>query len=254
MSDMAQPLRKPIPETRSYSDRIRERVEADDVMGARALVAEALERGESDKDVLAWQRVLAPSKPIRVGGERDIDRTPDLRWLEEHAQDYRGYWVALLGGKLLAHSPSFEEVVSTLKEDKPKHPPLVEYIGYPPEVPGLSEARTYAEKIRLLIEADLVAGARKLLAEALEKGDHGEDLSYWREVLAPAKMIGPVKEQDPDRTPEFEWLKAHGTEYQGEWVALCEDRLLAHSRDLEEVLSSVKDMNPSRRPLLHYIG
>lgn len=253
MPDMGQPLRKPVPEPPSYSDRIRERVEADDVMGARALVAEALERGKADKNILYWKEVLAPAK--RIGfAERDIDRTADLKWLEEHAKDYIGHWVALLGGKLLAHSPSFEEVVSTLKRDKPKHPPLVEYIGCPPEIPRLSEARTYAEKIRLLIEADLVAGARKLLAEALEKGHPGEDLSYWREVLAPAKMIGPVKEKDPDRASEFEWLKAHGTEYQGEWVALCEDRLLAHSRDLEEVLSRVKGMNPSRRPLLHYIG
>ena len=185
---MAQALRKPIPEPPSYSDRIRERIEADDVMGARALVAEALERGESDKNVLYWKEVLAPAKMIGFG-ERDIDRTPDLRWLEEHAQDYRGQWVALLGGKLLTHSTSFEEVVSILRRDKPKHPPLVEYIGYPPEVPGLSEAQTYAEKIRLLVEADLVGGARKLLAEALEKGDHGEDLSYWHKVLAPVKKI-----------------------------------------------------------------
>jgi Family of unknown function (DUF5678) len=120
-------------------------------------------------------------------------------------------------------------------------------------VPALAAAQTYVDKIRLLVEADLVGAARMLLAEALEAGTHGEDLSKWQRVLAPAKRIGIVAERDPDRTSEHEWLMAHGMEYQGQWVALCEDRLLAHSYDLEEVLSGVKGMKPSRRPLLHYI-
>src|SRR5215217_9112985 len=119
--------------------------------------------------------------------------------------------------------------------------------------PTPEETRSYYDRIRELVEAERVPAARKLLAEALEKGDHGEDLSGWQRVLAPAKMIGVVDERDPDRTPELEWLKAHEMEYQGQWVALCEDRLLAHSHELEEVLSTVKGMKPSRRPLLHYI-
>lgn len=189
MPDMAQPLRKPVPEPLSYSDRIRERVEADDVMGARALVAEAVERGEADKDVLAWQRVLAPSKPIRVGGERDIDRTADLKWFEEHGKEYQHEWVAVLQGELLGHSASLDDVMAAVKQRNLRYPPLLHYINIPPEPVGLAEAQTYAEKIRILVEADWVGAARKLLAEALERGDHGEDLSGWQRVLAPAKPL-----------------------------------------------------------------
>ena len=57
---MAQALRKSDPDNRSYAERIRELVEQDYVGGARKLLAEALERGEQDAELLQWQRVLAP--------------------------------------------------------------------------------------------------------------------------------------------------------------------------------------------------
>jgi hypothetical protein len=51
------------------------------------------------------------------------------------------------------------------------------------------DLRPYRERIRELVEADRVKAARELLAEALKRGDHGEDLSGWQRVLAPAKTL-----------------------------------------------------------------
>jgi len=116
------------------------------------------------------------------------------------------------------------------------------------------ETRSYRERIRELVEADQVGGARRLLAEALERGDHDEDLSNWQRLLAPGRVLGTSPELDPDRTPELTWLDNHWREFQGQWVALAEDRLLAHSAVLEEVLAALKGMQVDRRPLLHFIG
>ena len=116
------------------------------------------------------------------------------------------------------------------------------------------ETRSYRERIRELVEADLVGEARRLLAEALEKGDHDEDLFAWQEVLAPGKVLGTSDELDPDRTPEFQWLETNSRDYWRQWVALAENRLLAHSESLDDVLSTVTGMKPRRRPLLHYIA
>jgi hypothetical protein len=113
--------------------------------------------------------------------------------------------------------------------------------------------RSSAERIRELVEQDSVGGARKLLAEALERGERDEELLQWQRVLAPAKFLGFSDELEPDRTPEFEWLRTHRKDYRGQWVALAEDRLLAHSEDIQEVDSAVKTMTLSRRPLLLYI-
>jgi hypothetical protein len=126
---MGQPLRKAEPETRSYRERIRELVEADRVEGARRLLAEALERGEHGEDLSYWEKVLAKGKPIRVGGgDLDFDRTPEITWIREKSDPYKGEWVALLGDQLLAHSESLDEVMSILKANKPPRRPMVHYI------------------------------------------------------------------------------------------------------------------------------
>jgi hypothetical protein len=115
------------------------------------------------------------------------------------------------------------------------------------------ETRSYTERIRELIEQDRVQGARKLLAEALERGAQEKDLPLLERILGPAKFLGFSDEIDPDRTPEFDWLAAHGKDYRGQWVALAEDRLLAHSEDIREVDSALKAITLTRRPLLYYI-
>lgn len=112
---MAQPLRKPDPDTRPYAERIRELVEQDYVSAARELLAEALEKGNHGEDLSGWQRVLAPAKILRVGGELDIDRTPDFQWLKDHGETYRGQWVALFGGELLAHGENLKQLLAELE-------------------------------------------------------------------------------------------------------------------------------------------
>ncbi|MEA2600235.1 MAG: hypothetical protein QOF89_1227 [Acidobacteriota bacterium] len=126
---MAQALRKIEPETRSYSERIRELVEADNVEGARRLLAEALERGDHDEDLSGWQRVLAKTKGRpNPDVALDFDRAPEVAWIREKSDPYKGQWVALLGDELLAHSPSLDEVVSILQEHKPPRRPMLHYI------------------------------------------------------------------------------------------------------------------------------
>ena len=125
---MGHALRKIEPEPRSYSERIRELVEADKVEGARRLLAEAL-TVHHDEDLSGWQRVLAKGKPILVGGgDLDFDRTPEVTWIREKSAPYRGEWVALLGDELLAHSKSLDEVVAILEENKPPRRAMLHYI------------------------------------------------------------------------------------------------------------------------------
>jgi hypothetical protein len=119
--------------------------------------------------------------------------------------------------------------------------------------PQEEETRSYTERIRDLIEQDCVQGARKLLAEALARGEQEPDFPILQSVLGPAKFLRFTDELEPDRTPELQWLATHGKDYRGQWVALAEDRLLAHSTEIREVDSAVKTMILSRRPLMLYV-
>ncbi|MFY9819949.1 MAG: DUF5678 domain-containing protein [Thermoanaerobaculia bacterium] len=125
---MGHALRKIEPGSRSYSERIRELVEADKVGGARRLLADALE-SYHEEDLSGWQRVLAKTKGRpNPDVEADVDRAPEFRWLTEHSEAYRGQWVALLGNELLAHSMSLKEVVAALERNKPPRRAMLHYV------------------------------------------------------------------------------------------------------------------------------
>jgi hypothetical protein len=115
------------------------------------------------------------------------------------------------------------------------------------------ETSSYAKRIRDFVEFDCVEGARRLVAEAIRQGDESEELLRWQRLLGPARSRDSSDELQLDRTPEFDWLRAHRYSYQGQWVALDEGRLLSHSRDLREVESDLETMTPSRRPFLHFV-
>jgi hypothetical protein len=126
---MAQALRKPDPDTRSYAERIRELVEQDYVGAARKLMAEAVEQGAQDEELLQWQRVLAPAvSRISLNQELDSDPMPDVSWIRQHGGDYRGQWVALLEGELLASSRSLDEIMFHLEKNPVGRRVLFHYI------------------------------------------------------------------------------------------------------------------------------
>lgn len=61
----------------------------------------------------------------------------------------------------------------------------------------------------------------------------------WRRATTPM----------PDSTREVQWIAEHWREYPGEWVALDGDRLIAHSKNHEEVWA-LADADGAYLPLI----
>ena len=99
---------------RDYAARIRALIEGDCVVQARALVLEALEANPEDSELLALQKVLEPPRatPRQV---TDADRTQEFGWIVANRDAYRGRWVAIQGGELVADAPSFTELRSRIE-------------------------------------------------------------------------------------------------------------------------------------------
>lgn len=101
--------------TEPYESRIRALVEEGRVREARVLVKEALRESPSEPGIRGWSEVLAPAKMISRPSTPDFDRSAEIHWLEEHANEYRGQWVALLHDELLAHADTLEELTAKLE-------------------------------------------------------------------------------------------------------------------------------------------
>ncbi len=103
--------------------------------------------------------------------------------------------------------------------------------------------------MRSLLAEGRILEAVRLLEEA---GDLVPPDSKIRKVLSPP-TIKLSDRRDVDRTPEFRWLDTHEVEYQGKWVALVEDELVASSDTLKELLVQIDQLQFARRPLIHHL-
>lgn len=95
---------------------IRALVESDRLYAARQLVA--VSGSELVRDLAplhSWRRLLQPARVTR-SASRDRDRRSEFMWLKANSSQYRGKWVAVSGGELLAAADTYEEVSSRLKQ------------------------------------------------------------------------------------------------------------------------------------------
>lgn len=85
---------------------------------ARKLSAEGARRYPNHPELQKYARVLAPPKVVRS----DLPPTPSVKanrnWLKEHAQSYKGRWVALRDGELKGVADSLDELVEQLGDTK----------------------------------------------------------------------------------------------------------------------------------------
>jgi len=105
------------------------------------------------------------------------------------------------------------------------------------------------EQIRSLLAEGRISEAQKLFNTS---GDLLPIDSKLREVLSPPRIrLSNIR--DVDRTPEYHWLNTHWDEYQGQWVALVGDELVASSDSLKELLAKLNQLRFEREPLIHHL-
>lgn len=105
------------------------------------------------------------------------------------------------------------------------------------------------QQIRDLLAEGQIWKAQELLKSA---GDDAPIDPKLRKVLSPPR-VRESDLKDFDRSAEFHWLKTNWDEYQGKWVALLGEDLLASSDSLKELLARLEELHPERRPLIHHL-
>ena len=116
--------------------------------------------------------------------------------------------------------------------------------------PAAWQTRTFpmASVIWSLVEHQRVGAARQLLSSL------PDTLEYRRlRVLLRRPRTWSAPRRDRERSADFLWLRRHGRDYVGRWVALAGGNLLAEADSLHTLRSQLRRSAPQARPLIHFV-
>jgi len=81
---------------------------------ARNLAAQGARLYPDHPELQKMARILAPPRVLRTNLPPDLSARTNLEWMRAHATEYRGQWVALKNGVLLATAPTACELKKQL--------------------------------------------------------------------------------------------------------------------------------------------
>ena len=103
-----------------YIEAMRTILNSGDFAGAQQLSFKAVEHYPDHAEIKKIARILAPSV-VRVRKEpRDPNVLVNQNWIKQNRMQYRGNWVALKDGKLLAIGKNVDELVEQVGDIKEK--------------------------------------------------------------------------------------------------------------------------------------
>jgi hypothetical protein len=125
----------------------------------------------------------------------------------------------------------------------------------PQPVTAAAEEASLAEdlqRLRELLDEGRIEAARRFVKELEPRWPGSERVRHYAHVLAPpvARRLPGIKGRSRDR--EFAWLKQHGHEYPGCWLAIFEDRLVASDPDRQVVIAKARKELGQESALLYY--
>ena len=109
-------------------------------------------------------------------------------------------------------------------------------------------ASDYVKAIRLAISTGVHLKARHLATEGAKLYPANIELNKMSTILAPPQIISSSLPPRPDAGADMQWLRTHGDEFRGQWVALKAGDLLRSASTFDEIIQMVG--NPRGRDIL----
>ncbi|MBI4470506.1 MAG: hypothetical protein HY650_14410 [Acidobacteria bacterium] len=107
-------------------------------------------------------------------------------------------------------------------------------------------------EFHLLVAEGAIPEAREKIKLAKESGLASAQPDRWARFLEPPTTRVVKAGKRTSRDKEFAWIRANAARYEGQWLALYEDRLVASGEALTEVLKTVKEQGAEDLVLLHF--
>jgi hypothetical protein len=116
----------PTPET--FLAEIQAIFDSGTLRGAREVAERGLALFPAHPELRRLHHALRPYEVRSVSGENVPDRRETHEWLRQNAEKYKGQWVAVLGGHLLAASPQLARVIEEVERTSFDAPPLLHFL------------------------------------------------------------------------------------------------------------------------------
>lgn len=114
----------------SFLAEIHAALNAGSLAGARECAEKGLSRFPHHAELQRLHWDLRPGEVRRVPGPQMLDPRPSYEWLQKSSAPFRGQWVALSGGELLAASKNFQEVLERAREIRQRDRRHVDFIHF----------------------------------------------------------------------------------------------------------------------------
>lgn len=101
---------------KDYVIGIKAALEQGNISVAHHLAAEAIEQHPEDEMIQTYAQLLAPPQVTSVQRSPHPDLIPNQTWINQHRLEYKGQWIALRAGQLLAHAHSSTEFNQQLNQ------------------------------------------------------------------------------------------------------------------------------------------
>jgi len=109
-----------------------------------------------------------------------------------------------------------------------------------------------AREVRQLLGEGQLQEARKLIVDALRIHPTHAELLKLQQVVAPGRVIHQPGRY-PNRTAELDWIARHRSQYQGKWVALVGQEVVALEDDAKALLNKLQQQHLTETPLVHHL-
>jgi hypothetical protein len=112
---------------------LRALLERQDLASARAWIDQLQQRWPDSNRVRHFSRTLARPAVALQREQPKRSRSQEYRWLRDHAGEYPGCWLAVLGEELVAVDPDFSVVLAAVKKLPRPNEVLLHFQPRPPQ-------------------------------------------------------------------------------------------------------------------------
>jgi len=128
----------------------------------------------------------------------------------------------------------------------PSHPPLV-HISSPRSPTPDVQPILLIEHVKHLLDQKNIRDARRTLEIGSSRYPENRQIASLLRAISPGR-VSPTGWTSTGRERETAWIKQHGHEYRGKWIALDEDRLIAFAATLSELLANMDTRTEPKKP------